>query len=162
MQNRDFYLKVWDICWYISEIFIKNANQQVGWHCVDFLTTEMALPQAVKHRRLAHSSNWPFAFIRVHSRFKKGSAPQGRVALPGNSGPFGESSLPILCPPGDDSKRREARLTGLTPIVHPSLRPPGDYKKRREARLTGFEPVTVRLEGGCSIQLSYRRCWGDC
>ena len=44
--------------------------------------------------------------------------------------------------------------------VHPSMRPPGDQIKRREARLTGFEPVTVRLEGGCSIQLSYRRCWG--
>jgi hypothetical protein len=100
-------------------IFGKNANQQVGWHCVDFLTTEMALPQAVKHRRLAHSSNWPFAFIRVHSRFKKGSAPQGRVALPGNSGPFGESSLPILCPPGDQMKRREARLTGLIPTSIP-------------------------------------------
>lgn len=25
------------------------------------------------------------------------------------------------------------------------------------ARLKGFEPLTVRLEGGCSIQLSYRR-----
>jgi hypothetical protein len=24
-------------------------------------------------------------------------------------------------------------------------------------RLTGFEPVAIRLEGGCSIQLSYRR-----
>jgi hypothetical protein len=26
------------------------------------------------------------------------------------------------------------------------MRPPGDQMKRREARLTGFEPVTVRLE----------------
>jgi hypothetical protein len=26
------------------------------------------------------------------------------------------------------------------------LGPPGDYSKRCEARLTGFEPVTVRLE----------------
>ena len=25
------------------------------------------------------------------------------------------------------------------------------------ARPAGFEPATVRLEGGCSIQLSYRR-----
>src|SRR5690606_38989082 len=25
------------------------------------------------------------------------------------------------------------------------------------ARLTGFEPVTIRLEGGCSIQLSFER-----
>lgn len=24
-------------------------------------------------------------------------------------------------------------------------------------RLIGFEPMTARLEGGCSIQLSYRR-----
>ena len=29
------------------------------------------------------------------------------------------------------------------------------------ARLTGFEPVTIRLEGGCSIQLSYRRMTVD-
>ena len=28
-------------------------------------------------------------------------------------------------------------------------------------RLTGFEPVTIRLEGGCSIRLSYRRMSND-
>ncbi len=28
-------------------------------------------------------------------------------------------------------------------------------------RLTGFEPVTIRLEGGCSILLSYRRMTYD-
>ena len=28
-------------------------------------------------------------------------------------------------------------------------------------RLTGLEPVTIRLEGGCSIQLSYRRITYD-
>jgi hypothetical protein len=32
---------------------------------------------------------------------------------------------------------------------------------RQLVRLTGFEPVTVRLEGGCSIQLSYRRYGGS-
>ena len=130
--------------------------------------------------------------IRVYSRAfavphsEKVGAAGPRRPTEKKSGPFGESSLPSLRPPGDYSKRREARLTGLiptsiprcalralqkkaqarltglTPIVHPKMRPPGDYSKRREARLTGFEPVTVRLEGGCSIQLSYRRCWENC
>jgi hypothetical protein len=67
MQNRDFYLKVWDIYWYISEIFIKNANQQVGWHCVDFLTTESAFPQAVKDAGLAAGDECGFRHV-THSR----------------------------------------------------------------------------------------------
>jgi hypothetical protein len=32
---------------------------------------------------------------------------------------------------------------------------------RQVVRSTGFEPVTVRLEGGCSIQLSYERVCQD-
>ena len=31
------------------------------------------------------------------------------------------------------------------------------YKLRLMARPAGFEPATTRLEGGCSIQLSYGR-----
>ena len=33
--------------------------------------------------------------------------------------------------------------------------------KLHMVRLTGFEPVTIRLEGGCSILLSYRRMTYD-
>ena len=83
--------------------------------------------------------------------FLKESAPRGRVALPRKKADLSEKGLcpvcalraiikearsapdwidsgvhPSLRPPGDYKKRREARLTGLTPIVHPSLRPPGD------------------------------------
>ena len=32
-----------------------------------------------------------------------------------------------------------------------------EIKKREVARPAGFEPATIRLEGGCSIQLSYGR-----
>ncbi len=35
------------------------------------------------------------------------------------------------------------------------------YQATKMARLTGFEPVTIRLEGGCSIQLSYKRLTDD-
>ena len=31
--------------------------------------------------------------------------------------------------------------------------------RKKMVRLEGFEPATYRLEGGCSIQLSYRRVW---
>ena len=30
------------------------------------------------------------------------------------------------------------------------------------ARPAGLEPATIRLEGGCSIQLSYGRLFGSC
>ena len=35
------------------------------------------------------------------------------------------------------------------------------YQATKMVRLTGFEPVTIRLEGGCSILLSYRRMTYD-
>jgi hypothetical protein len=90
----------------ISEIFIKNANQQVGWHCVDFLTTESAFPQAVKDAGLAAGDECGFrhvthsrAFAVPHSERVGAAGP--RRPTEKKSGPFGESSLPSLRPPGD-------------------------------------------------------------
>ena len=34
-------------------------------------------------------------------------------------------------------------------------------EQRKMVRPAGFEPATTRLEGGCSIQLSYGRIAGD-
>ena len=49
----------------------------------------------------------------------KESAPRAASPYREKSGPFGERSLPSLRPPGDYKKRREARLTGLTPSSIP-------------------------------------------
>ena len=63
-------------------------------------------------------------------------------------------------PPDRFYERRLVRLTGLAAVRFSGMRPPDRFYGGREVRLTGFEPVTVRLEGGCSIQLSYRRAGG--
>jgi site-specific DNA recombinase len=53
------------------------------------------------------------------------------------------------------------RIEGFrTPEIALPFKALGDFSglKREMARPAGFEPATTRLEGGCSIQLSYGRC----
>ena len=62
----------------------------------------------------------------------------------------------------DSNPRQPESQSGALPTeLHPPLPWFLNIKPPKMARLTGFEPVTIRLEGGCSIQLSYKRFTDD-
>jgi hypothetical protein len=74
--------------------------------------------------------------------------PSGRLFKEARSAPdWIDAHRPSqFMPSGRSNEEARSAPDWIDSDIHPKMRPPGDQMKRREARLTGFEPVTVRLE----------------